>query len=77
MKMADEPVENTSVQDNTPRNAKQLLAQIDSALAKKDLESVKAKATEIKTKIKEAERTIRLLTAELNEIVTKFENGIL
>lgn len=62
---------------DAPKTAKQLLAQIDAQLAKKGLESVKAKALEIKTRISEAQRTIRLAEAELADLVGKFEAGLL
>lgn len=63
--------------ESIPTNSKQLLAQIDASIAKQRAAGVKQKATEIKTKISEHERSIRQLNAELNDLLSKFEAGII
>ena len=66
-------------QGNEPvaTNSKQLLAQIDASIAKTRAQSVKQKATEIKTKIAGHELSIRQLEAELNDLLAKFEAGVI
>lgn len=59
------------------KDAKQLLAQIDASLAKQRAQGVKQKATEIKTKIAGHQLSIRQLEAELNELLGKFEAGVI